>query len=91
MGDLVLTCTDDQSRNRRFGLRLGQGDSFDAALEAVGQVVEGAKAVKSALQLAAEYRVELPIAAEVNAVLYEGRKASDAVEMLLARAPANEV
>ncbi len=91
MGDLVLTCTDDQSRNRRFGLRLGQGDSFDAALASVGQVVEGAKAVKSALQLAEEYRVELPIAAELNAVLYEGRKASDAVEMLLSRAPANEV
>lgn len=91
MGDLVLTCTDDQSRNRRFGLRLGQGDSFEVALESIGQVVEGAKAVRSALQLAAEYQVELPIATEVNAVLYEGRKAGDAVRMLLSRAPANEV
>ena len=91
MGDLVLTCTDDQSRNRRFGLRLGQGESFEVALESIGQVVEGANAVKSALQLAADYRVELPIATEVNAVLYEGRKARDAVRMLLSRAPANEV
>lgn len=90
MGDLVLTCTDDQSRNRRFGLRLGQGDSFDDAMQSVGQVVEGAKAVQSALQLAESNGVELPIATQVHAVLYEGKTAGDAVELLLSRAPANE-
>ena len=91
MGDLVLTCTDNQSRNRRFGLQLGKGADFDTALQSVGQVVEGAKAVQSALQLAQTHQVELPIASEVHAVLYEGRKAGDAVEMLLSRAPANDV
>ncbi len=90
MGDLVLTCTDDQSRNRRFGLRLGQGDDFVSAMESVGQVVEGAKAVQSALQLAQRHDVELPIATQVHAVLYEGKAANDAVELLLSRAPANE-
>lgn len=90
MGDLVLTCTDDQSRNRRFGLALGQGASFEAAMESVGQVVEGAKAVQSALQLAESHAIELPIAAQVAAVLYDGKTASDAVELLLSRAPANE-
>lgn len=91
MGDLVLTCTDDQSRNRRFGLCLGRGDSFDDALASIGQVVEGAKAVQSALSLAEVHNVELPIAQQVHAILYEGRKPADAVGQLLARAPANDV
>lgn len=91
MGDLVLTCTDNQSRNRRFGLCLGEGQSFDQAMESVGQVVEGAKAVKSALDIAAAHKVDLPIATQVAAILYEGRSPADAVQQLLARAAANEV
>jgi len=91
MGDLVLTCTDNQSRNRRFGLCLGEGQSFEQALESVGQVVEGAKAVRSGLEIAATHEVDLPIAAQVAAILYEGRSPADAVQQLLARAATNEV
>jgi len=90
MGDLVLTCTDDQSRNRRFGLALGSGESPDKAIEQIGQVVEGARAVESAISLAALHDLDLPIATQVHALVHEGRSASEAVQQILARAPSTE-
>ncbi|MDG4554560.1 MAG: NAD(P)-dependent glycerol-3-phosphate dehydrogenase [Candidatus Competibacter sp.] len=90
IGDLVLTCTDDQSRNRRFGLAIGRGDSVGAACAAIGQVVEGAATVREALRLARRYNVELPITEQVNAVLYHGQSPRRAVENLLARDPKPE-
>ncbi len=85
IGDLVLTCTDDQSRNRRFGLAIGRGEPVTAALAAIGQVVEGAATAREALRLAHQRRVEMPITEQVDRVLHHGQSPRRAVEILLAR------
>ncbi|MCP5159359.1 MAG: NAD(P)-dependent glycerol-3-phosphate dehydrogenase [Gammaproteobacteria bacterium] len=85
IGDLVLTCTDDQSRNRRFGLAIGRGETVEAAFAAIGQVVEGAATVRESLRLARRYGVEMPITEQVNRVLHHGQDPRQAVEILLAR------
>ena len=85
IGDLVLTCTDDQSRNRRFGLAIGRGQTAEAALAAIGQVVEGAATAREALRLARQHRVEMPITEQVDRVLHHGQNPRRAVESLLAR------
>lgn len=90
IGDLVLTCTDDQSRNRRFGLAMGRGETAEAALVAIGQVVEGAATVREALRLAHRHGVEMPITEQVNRVLHHGQNPRQAVEILLARDPKPE-
>jgi len=66
VGDLILTCTDDQSRNRRMGLALGRGDSIEAAERAIGQTVEGLRTAGELARLSAERGVELPICEQVN-------------------------
>ncbi len=90
IGDLVLTCTDDQSRNRRFGLAIGRGDSAEMAHATIGQVVEGAATVRETLRLARRHGVELPITEQVDEVLYHGQSPRRAVENLLARDPKPE-
>ncbi len=90
LGDLVLTCTDDQSRNRRLGLALGRGDKLEAALEAIGQAVEGVKSAPEVHALAAELGVEMPITEQVYRVLHDGLPAQAAVEALLGRSPKSE-
>ena len=90
LGDLVLTCTDDQSRNRRFGLALAAGATPDEARERVGRVVEGATAAPVLLALAERYGIEMPITEQVAAVVGGGATPAAAVESLLARAPASE-
>jgi len=90
IGDLVLTCTDDQSRNRRFGLAIGQGVTAEAACAAIGQVVEGAVTARETLRLAQQQGVEMPITEQVNAVLDHGQDPRQAVEILLARDPKPE-
>ena len=90
IGDLVLTCTDDQSRNRRFGLAIGRGESAEMALAAIGQVVEGAATVREAVRLAQQYRVDMPITEHVDQVLHYGLNPRRAVESLLARQPKPE-
>lgn len=90
VGDLVLTCTDDQSRNRRFGLALGRGATVAAALAGIGQVVEGAAAVAEVLKLARAHGVEMPISEQVEAVVHGGRAPAAAVEALLAREPRDD-
>lgn len=82
LGDLILTCTDDQSRNRRFGLAVGQGKSISEAEIAVGQTVEGLRAARAIYFLAKELELELPIMEQVYLVLYEGVKPVDAVQNL---------
>ena len=67
--DLVLTCTDDQSRNRRFGLALGQGKSIDEAQAVIGQVVEGYRNTKEVHLLAQREGVEMPIVDQIYRVL----------------------
>ena len=90
LGDLVLTCTDDQSRNRRAGLILGGGASVQAALDQIGQVVEGMTAAKEVVRMASALGVDMPISTQVAEVVYNGRTPEQAVRALLARAPSVE-
>ena len=85
VGDLVLTCTDNQSRNRRLGLALGAGKQVDEAIEEIGQAVEGAKSSHSIGLLAESAQVEMPICFCVNQIIYENLPPKEAVKALLAR------
>ena len=82
LGDIILTCTDDQSRNRRFGLALGRGRSVEQAEIDVGQTVEGLRAAKAVYAKAAEVGLDLPIIQEVYQLLYQGKRPQDAVRDL---------
>ncbi len=86
MGDLVLTCTDNLSRNRRMGLALAAGKTVDDAQKEIGQVVEGVKAAKAVRQVAQKLGVEMPIAEQIYRILYENVPASVAVSSLMTRA-----
>lgn len=90
LGDLVLTCTDDQSRNRRFGLAIGRGDTEGDALEAIGQVVEGRSAAKIVHQVAKSEGVEMPICTMVYRILYKALALDEAVAGLFSRRPRAE-
>ncbi|MGK0273456.1 MAG: glycerol-3-phosphate dehydrogenase (NAD(P)+) [Cocleimonas sp.] len=85
VGDLVLTCTDDQSRNRRLGLALGKGADLDEAIKEIGQAVEGAKSSHSISALAKRAGVEMPICETVQKILYAGLSPEQAVKELLGR------
>lgn len=85
LGDLVLTCTDDQSRNRRFGLLLAAGHVPLVALGMIGQAVEGYAAARAIRSVAAQAGVEMPLCAGVYRVLYEQLPAKDAVRELMSR------
>lgn len=85
LGDLVLTCTDNQSRNRRFGMLLGQGKSVGDAQETISQVVEGYRNTKEVYLLAASVGVEMPIVEQIYQVLYCGKPTQDAAIALLGR------
>ncbi len=85
MGDLVLTCTDNQSRNRRFGLAIGQGKDVETALKEIGQVVEGLRNTKEVLQLAKQHGVEMPITEQLYQVLYQGLTPKEVAYNLLTR------
>ena len=90
LGDLVLTCTDNQSRNRRLGLGLGKGESLETALAAIDQVVEGVQTAREVNELAISHAVDMPISHEVYRILYEGEKPRDAVHALLSREQKSE-
>ena len=90
LGDLVLTCTDNQSRNRRFGIMLGQGVDVESAQEQIGQVVEGYRNTKEVKALAAHYGVEMPITEQIYQVLYCEKSAREAALNLLGRARKDE-
>ncbi|MFZ7142739.1 NAD(P)H-dependent glycerol-3-phosphate dehydrogenase [Avibacterium avium] len=85
LGDLVLTCTDNQSRNRRFGLMLGQGKNAEEALAEIGQVVEGFYNTKEAYLLAQRHEIEMPITEQIYQVLFCGKNAQDVALSLLGR------
>ncbi|MEW9797400.1 NAD(P)H-dependent glycerol-3-phosphate dehydrogenase [Alteromonas sp. CYL-A6] len=85
LGDLVLTCTDNQSRNRRFGLALGQGKSVDDAMTEIGQVVEGYRNTEEVHILSQRLGVEMPICEQIYDVLYHGKAPKDAALALLGR------
>jgi glycerol-3-phosphate dehydrogenase (NAD(P)+) len=90
LGDLVLTCTDNQSRNRRFGLALGQGLSVQEAIDSIGQVVEGYRNTDEVHILAAAHHIEMPICAQIYQVLYKGKSAKEAAVTLLSREQTSE-
>jgi glycerol-3-phosphate dehydrogenase (NAD(P)+) len=85
LGDLVLTCTDDQSRNRRCGLALAAGKSREEAQREIGQVVEGVLAARAVREVARRVGVEMPISEQIYCVLYEGTPPRDAVRALMGR------
>jgi glycerol-3-phosphate dehydrogenase (NAD(P)+) len=85
LGDLVLTCTDDQSRNRRFGLLLAAGRTPQAALAEIGQVVEGYLAARAVRAVAHREGVEMPICDGIYRLLYEGLPAREVVKALMSR------
>ncbi|MGB0893031.1 MAG: NAD(P)H-dependent glycerol-3-phosphate dehydrogenase [Parashewanella sp.] len=91
LGDLVLTCTDNQSRNRRFGLALGQGKDVETAQVEIGQVVEGYRNTKEVFTLAKRLNVEMPITEQLYQVLYQNKAAIDAAKELLGRDRKTEV
>ena len=90
LGDLVLTCTDNQSRNRRFGLLLGQGKAVEEAMTQIGQVVEGYRNAREVYNLAQRVGVEMPITEQIYQVLYQGKDARAAALDLLGREKRDE-
>lgn len=91
MGDLILTCTGDLSRNRRVGLALAQGKPLDTIVRELGHVAEGVPCAKAVRELAARLGVDMPITNAVAGVLFDGDSASDMVTRLLARDPRDEL
>ncbi len=91
MGDLILTCTGDLSRNRRVGLGLAQGKSLDAIVSELGHVAEGVRCAQAVRGLAAQYKVEMPITNAVAGVLFDKDSPREMVTRILARDPRQEV
>jgi glycerol-3-phosphate dehydrogenase (NAD(P)+) len=87
VGDLVLTCTDDQSRNRRFGLLLGQNISIPDAEKRIGQVVEGKYNAAQICFLAKQHHIEMPICEQINSLLQGRISAQELVQNLMSRPP----
>jgi glycerol-3-phosphate dehydrogenase (NAD(P)+) len=85
LGDLVLTCTDDQSRNRRFGMALGRGASAAGAQSAIHQVVEGVPAARAVYDVAQRLQVDMPICGEIYAIMYENKPVRSVVQALMGR------
>jgi glycerol-3-phosphate dehydrogenase (NAD(P)+) len=85
LGDLVATCTSEKSRNRTVGVRLGEGQTLDEIVTDMTMVAEGVKSTGALLELAARHEIEMPIAEQVGAVLYEGRKPAEIVPSLMLR------
>jgi glycerol-3-phosphate dehydrogenase (NAD(P)+) len=90
IGDLILTCTGDLSRNRKVGLALAQGKSLDAIVAELGHVAEGVHCARAVRSLAIERNIEMPIAKAVAAVLFDGESPQAMVAQLLSRDPRHE-
>jgi len=90
LGDLVLTCTGDASRNRRFGLALGRGGTPEQAKKSIGQVVEGYHAAEEVMRAAERRGVEMPISEQVHGILFRGWSAVKGVKVLMEREPKAE-
>jgi glycerol-3-phosphate dehydrogenase (NAD(P)+) len=85
IGDLVLTCTSTQSRNYSVGLQIGRGKKLDDILLHMNMVVEGVYTTRSAYALSKRYGIDMPIAAEIYQILFEGKPAQQAVKVLMGR------
>ncbi|GAB6136933.1 NAD(P)H-dependent glycerol-3-phosphate dehydrogenase [Halanaerobaculum tunisiense] len=91
LGDLVVTCTSQHSRNRRLGHKLGAGKSLEEALEEMEMVVEGVKTTKGVYQLAQEHEIEMPIVSQVYEILFNDKEAKQAVNDLMLRGKKHEI
>ncbi|BGI50889.1 MAG: NAD(P)H-dependent glycerol-3-phosphate dehydrogenase [Arsenophonus endosymbiont of Ceratovacuna japonica] len=91
LGDLVLTCTDNQSRNRRFGILLGQGIEIKKAKKEIGQVIEGYLTTKEVHILAQRIGVEMPITEQIYQILYNNKNIIEAANSLLNRTTKDEI
>lgn len=85
IGDLIVTCASQHSRNRKAGFLMGKGYTMEKAIQEVGMVVEGINSAKAALALAQKYNESMPIVEQVNAVLFEGKPASQGLYELMVR------
>ncbi len=85
IGDLIVTCASVHSRNRKAGYLMGQGKTMEEAMDEVKMVVEGVYSAKAAKKLGEQYKVDLPIVDAVNAVLFEGKSATEAMDSLMIR------
>ncbi|MGN0132664.1 MAG: NAD(P)H-dependent glycerol-3-phosphate dehydrogenase [Lachnospiraceae bacterium] len=85
IGDLIVTCSSKHSRNRRAGQLIGQGYTYEQAMDEVKMVVEGVYSAKAAAGLAKKYHISMPIVQEVNEILFEGKPATEAVKDLMFR------
>ncbi|MCR4650840.1 MAG: NAD(P)H-dependent glycerol-3-phosphate dehydrogenase [Lachnospiraceae bacterium] len=85
IGDLIVTCASMHSRNRRAGILIGQGKTYDEAMSEVKMVVEGVYSAKAAMGLSVKYGVDVPIIEQVNKVLFEGKPAAEAMKDLMGR------
>jgi glycerol-3-phosphate dehydrogenase (NAD(P)+) len=90
VGDLILTCTDDQSRNRRFGLGLGRGEAREEVIARIGQEIEGIATAKIVYRLSQAHGIDMPITEQTYRILYEGLIPVEAVNNLLLREPKSE-
>jgi glycerol-3-phosphate dehydrogenase (NAD(P)+) len=90
LGDLILTCSDDQSRNRRFGLAIGKGRNLQEAEREIGQVVEGKRNAELVLKLAEHHGIEMPICDTVWQIMHGKFTAKEAIDRLLARSARTE-
>lgn len=90
LGDIILTCTDDQSRNRQLGLGIGRGDSIEQTVASIAQEIEGIPTAKTIYQLAQQHGIDMPITEQVYKVLYQNATPKDAVNNLLSRQPKPE-
>ncbi|KXG43645.1 NAD(P)H-dependent glycerol-3-phosphate dehydrogenase [Tepidibacillus decaturensis] len=91
VGDLVVTCTSQHSRNWRAGYMLGKGQNLDAILKQMGMVVEGVKTTKAAFYLSQKYQIQMPITNELFKVLFENKSPKIAVEDLMGRVRTHEM
>lgn len=85
IGDLIVTCASRHSRNRKAGMLMGQGFTMEQAMDEVKMVVEGVYSARAALALAKKYDINMPIVEQVNAILFEGKQAKEAVGDLMLR------
>jgi len=90
VGDLVLTCTDNQSRNRRFGLLVGRGRDIEIAKQEIGQAIEGYSNTKQLFHLIREHDIDMPIADCLYRLLFEDADVHEQVSILMGRDPRAE-
>ncbi|MFI3231495.1 MAG: NAD(P)H-dependent glycerol-3-phosphate dehydrogenase, partial [bacterium] len=91
VGDLIVTCTSEHSRNRQAGFLIGQGKSLDETLEEIKMVVEGVNTAKAAKQLAEKNGIDMPITREINEVLFNNKNIKDVVVSLMTRDKTQEI